>query len=364
MGCDFLCLSDHLLPEYGFPITDTRGARAAGFTTILGAEIHAPANSHGELWHVLACGLPPDFAPPGEGEAMEALAALAARAKAAGAFVGIAHPQWSSLTIEDGRAMSSHVHAVEIYNHTSALETARPDGTALLDALLSEGHGHLTGYAADDAHGRIGDRGGGWMMVRARADEPGALLAAMKAGRFYSSQGPELHAVELDRGTLRVAASPVRCVALVGRGSRAVSRFEAFGLTAAELSVEPFRGDRCRVVASDARGRQALVEPDSPPVLTQGSVVPRARGDPRGGPVRAQELAPTRSIPFALSGKRRCPRAPASPAAGAAQAPPSIRDGWNVAPLRSSRAVRRGWHPAPSPTSPAAPSPGCHAERP
>ena len=258
MGYDFLCLSDHFLPQYGFPITDTRGARGEGFTTILGAEIHAPANSHGEVWHVLACGLPPDFAPPEAGEAMES---LAARARAAGAFVGIAHPQWSSLTIEDGRAMAPHAHAVEIYNHTSALETARPDGTALLDALLNEGHGHLTGYAADDAHGRIADRGGGWMMVRAQANEPGALLTAMKAGRYYSTQGPELHAVELGRETLRVTVSPVRCVALVGRGSRAVSRFDTGGLTAVELSAEPFRGDWFRVVATDALGRQAWSNP-------------------------------------------------------------------------------------------------------
>jgi hypothetical protein len=102
-GYDFLCLSDHFLPQYGFPIVDTRPFRTNSFTTILGAEIHAPKNSHGEVWHVLAAGLPDDFAPTGEGESAEA---LGARANAAGAFVGIAHPQWSSLSVEDGRAMA------------------------------------------------------------------------------------------------------------------------------------------------------------------------------------------------------------------------------------------------------------------
>ena len=88
-GYDFLCLSDHFLPRYGFPIVDTWPFRTNAFTTILGAEVHAPANSHGEIWHILAAGLPEDFAPTTENETGEA---LAARAKAAGAFVGIAHP--------------------------------------------------------------------------------------------------------------------------------------------------------------------------------------------------------------------------------------------------------------------------------
>ena len=67
-GYDFLCLSDHFVPVYGFPIADTRPFRTNSFTTILGAEIHAPANSQGEIWHVLAAGLPEDFAPTGEAE--------------------------------------------------------------------------------------------------------------------------------------------------------------------------------------------------------------------------------------------------------------------------------------------------------
>ncbi|MCU0944651.1 MAG: hypothetical protein MUF65_04695, partial [Rubritepida sp.] len=63
-GYDFLALTDHFLAKYGFPIVDTRPFRAPGFTTILGAELHAPATALGELWHILALGLPLDFAPP------------------------------------------------------------------------------------------------------------------------------------------------------------------------------------------------------------------------------------------------------------------------------------------------------------
>ena len=67
-GYDFLALTDHFLPKYGFPIVDTRPFRTNRFTTLLGAEVHAPATELGEMWHILAVGLPADFAPtPADG---------------------------------------------------------------------------------------------------------------------------------------------------------------------------------------------------------------------------------------------------------------------------------------------------------
>jgi hypothetical protein len=255
-GYDFLCLSDHFLARYGFPITDTRPFRTNAFTTILGAEIHAPANSHGEAWHILAAGLPEDFTPTA---ADETGVQLAARARAAGAFVGIAHPQWSGLTIEDGRAMIGAAHAVEIYNHGCALESARPDGTYLLDQLLSEGH-HLFAYAADDAHFRFDDGFGGWMMVKAEANEPEALLAATKAGHFYSSEGPLIHDLVVSGGEAHVECSPVANVALVGRGSR-VAHKAARQQTRASLPIEEFAGDWFRLVVIDAAGKSAWSNP-------------------------------------------------------------------------------------------------------
>lgn len=63
-GYDFLQLSDHFLGCYGWPIADTRGLQSNNFTTLSGAEVHAMGASAGELWHILATGLPLDFAPP------------------------------------------------------------------------------------------------------------------------------------------------------------------------------------------------------------------------------------------------------------------------------------------------------------
>ena len=254
-GYDFLALTDHFMSRYGYPIADTRPFRTNSFTTIPGAELHAPVNSQNEIWHILAVGLPDDFAPNG---ATETGVELAERAAGAGAFVAIAHPQWSSLTVEDGRALAS-AHAVEIYNHSCALECERGDGAVLLDTLLNEGR-ELTAVATDDAHFKVDDACGGWVMVKAEENEPTALLGALKAGHFYASQGPLIHAAEVQGDIVSIECSPAVNVALVGRGSRTVSTRRR-QLTRAELPLDRFLGDWFRIVVTDAAGRSAWSNP-------------------------------------------------------------------------------------------------------
>lgn len=254
-GYDFLCLSDHFLSQFSFPLTDTREYRTEGFTTLIGAELHAPATHLGDLWHILAVGLPHDFTATPEGEDGPA---LARRAAAAGAFVGIAHPQWYGLDFTDGLALDA-AHAVEIYNHTCEMLSARPDGVALFDNLMTRGR-QLTGFASDDAHFHANDSFGGWVHVKAETLAPEALLAALKAGNYYASTGPEI--VSLDRAgdTLRVAASPVRSIVLAGPGTKStVVHGEA--ITEAELDLSRFAGSWCRVVVTDSNGKRAWAQP-------------------------------------------------------------------------------------------------------
>jgi hypothetical protein len=254
-GYDFLALTDHFQRHYGFPITDTLPFRTNSFTTILGAELHAMANSQNELWHILAVGLPSDFAPTGDNETG---VELAQRAVDAGAFVAIAHPQWCSLTIEDGRALNM-AHAVEVYNNTCELDTLRGSGSVMLDTLINEGRDILA-IATDDAHFRIDDACGGWVMVKAEANEPEALLTALKKGHFYATQGPLIHNAEIVGGALHVECSPVVNICAVGRGSRS-SKFIRNQATRAELPLEPFHGDWCRLVVTDKAGRSAWCNP-------------------------------------------------------------------------------------------------------
>jgi hypothetical protein len=220
-GYDFIQLSDHFMERFHWPIADTRRWRSNNFTTLIGAELHAPETKVGELWHILAAGLPLDFAAPTPGESGPQ---LAARARAHGAFVAIAHPAWSQLTIEDGHALAS-AHAVEIYNHGCAVENDRGDGFYLMDQLLNDGR-RLTAIATDDAHFRHGDYDafGGFVEVKAESLEPEALLEALKAGSFYSSQGPRIHHLSFSAGEASIECSPVQAITLATGVSRALAK--------------------------------------------------------------------------------------------------------------------------------------------
>lgn len=255
-GYDFLALTDHFLPKYGFPVVDTRPFRTPGFTTILGAELHAPATALGEMWHILAVGLPLDFAPTPPDETGPQ---LAARAMAAGAFVAIPHPGWYALTAEDARTLPG-AHAVEVYNHTSQLRTERGDGVYLADQLLAEGR-RINLIAVDDAHFKSPDAFGGWVMVKAAANEPEALLAALKAGHFYATQGPDIHDISWEEDAVEVTCSPAASIMVLGRGSRA-DQSVALCQTRARLSTAHLReGGFARVVVADAQGRRAWSNP-------------------------------------------------------------------------------------------------------
>ncbi len=255
-GYDFLSLTDHFWERFGFPITDTTSFQSRDFTTILGAELHAPALENGEVWHILANGLPLDFAPTGIDETG---VELATRAVASGAFVSIAHPAWYGLSLNDARSLAI-THAVEVYNHGCALECDRGDGWYILDALSAEGR-PLHAIATDDAHFKAPDAFGGWVQVKADTLSSEALLAALKAGHFYASQGPQIFDLGLSNDAIEIVCSPARVVTAVGSGAAAVYQI-GDGLTRVQLSRERLQhSSYFRLVVIDHHGRRAWTNP-------------------------------------------------------------------------------------------------------
>lgn len=258
-----MMLSDHFIGHFDWPVADTRRFRGNDFTTIIGAELHAPETSAGELWHIVGAGLPLDFPAARKSETG---AQIAARAAEAGAFIGIAHPAWSQLTIEDGRALAS-AHAVEIYNHGCAIENDRGDGWYLLDQMLTEGH-RLTAFATDDAHFKTPDHFGGWVHVKAESLDPEALLASLKAGQYYSSQGPEFHNIAIEGHTINIACSPVDNITVVCGISRSLVH-NAKSITSAEFDLRKLdegwllnkKSAWFRVVVIDHAGKRAWSNP-------------------------------------------------------------------------------------------------------
>ncbi|MEX1018793.1 MAG: CehA/McbA family metallohydrolase [Litorilinea sp.] len=257
-GYDFIALTDHFLERYGHPIVDTRDFRNDEFTTLIGAELHSDMTELGGMWHLLAVGLPLDFA---AGSADEPVAELAQRALQTGAFVAAAHPQWYTQTERD-IATLGQVDAIEIYNGVAIDSNDRPDGWYLADIMLGRGNRFFT-YAADDFHG-VKDRNDfqrGWVQVRAENLTPDALLAALKQGHFYSSTGPQIHDVALTaERQLTVRCSPASRVFVTGRGPTA-SFVGGSGLVEAEFDLSAFNSAYCRVTVRDHLGGRAWTNP-------------------------------------------------------------------------------------------------------
>jgi predicted metal-dependent phosphoesterase TrpH len=257
-GYHFLSLTEHFLERYNFPVVDTRPARGEGFTTLIGAELHAGETELGGPWHILAVGLPLDFARP---QPNERGPELAARARASGAFVAAAHPQWYSLTERDMAALGP-VDAIEVYNGVAIDHNDRADSWHIADILLGRGQRYLI-YAADDFHfvRNRHDFGRGWVWVKSERLEPDALLAALKAGHYYSSSGPQIHDVRVEPGErVVVRCSPAEWVFVTGKGP-AASAVEGHGVTEAELSLKNFASPYLRVTVRDVHGGRAWTNP-------------------------------------------------------------------------------------------------------
>ncbi len=185
--------------------------------------------------------------------------AMSARAHAAGAFIGIAHPQWYGLTTQAALSLPA-AHAVEVYNQSCALRCDRCAGLVVLGGGLATGK-RLAAYAADDAHFQTPDAGGGWVMVKAEALEPELLLAALKQGDFYSSQGPRIHDIAVADNQVHVACSGAKSVLISGSGSASRS-VHGQGLERATLPLDAWGEEEYfRVTVTDDKGRRAWSNP-------------------------------------------------------------------------------------------------------
>jgi hypothetical protein len=265
-GYDFICLSDHFEAEYGWQITDTRPLRDESFTTIVGAELSsAPWDERNTYW-VTAAGLSLDFEAPSADDHAEAIR----RAGELGAFVIMLHPGLNNLPLAAAEDLPSldAVHAVEVYNHHLAT-LAKPDGANgayMLDGLLEKGYRILVN-AGDDAHfDDPKDRFGGRVEVFSDRLDPEAQLQSLKAGRYYSTQGPSFHELLSDTQRLRAETGEAYAISLTGGGDRWQSGQERTGedgepITTAEFDLGPFRGSYCRVTVVDIAGRRAWSNP-------------------------------------------------------------------------------------------------------
>jgi len=257
-GYRFIAMTDHFMQKYNFPLTHTHAYRTDDFTTLLGAELHTGRPELGDTWHILAVGLPPDFAPTAPDEAPMQ---LAQRALATGAYVALAHPAWYALTERDVAALGK-VDAVEIINGTAIDHNDRADSWHMADILLGRGERYLV-CATDDFHGKPDrhDFARGWVQVKSEGLDPASLLTALKAGHYYSSSGPEIYDIQVTPGEkVTVHCSPAERVFVTGIGSRSVAVGGHIS-TEFELSLEKFVSPYARITVRDRHGGRAWSNP-------------------------------------------------------------------------------------------------------
>jgi hypothetical protein len=258
-GYDFLVLTDHFEARWGWRVTDTAPARDGSFTTLLGAELSSADWDDESVFWVNAIGLPADFPAPAPGEPHDALIARAAQA---GAYSVLLHPGLTNF-LEFDRLPMAHIHAVETYNVNAAHSWPdQAEGRYAVDALLARGH-RLHVAVGDDAHWHHPhDRFGAWTCVRAPALDPAALLEALKAGAYYSTQGPEIHDVAVDGDRVNVACTPARANALTGiHGWRSdVAEGEPL-LEEAVLDLAKLASPYWRLTVTAEDGRRAWTNP-------------------------------------------------------------------------------------------------------
>ncbi len=249
-GYDGVAVTDHNV-QTTLTTIDTRG-----LVLLPGAEVTASGAELGGQYHLVSVGPLPNDLPVVTTPAAHAAALLAE----AGAFVIVAHPHWSGLTVADLLSVSA-AHAMEIYNGGTVWDSEKGLSVAPWEEVWQRG-GSLWGVATDDSHFRFPDGGLGWVMVLSEERRADAFVAALRRGAFYSSTGPRIWNITLEGRVLRVRCSPCRGVYILSFASR-----NTFRLWDGQVPLEDvefvLKGhpEWLRVQVTDLEGRSAWSQP-------------------------------------------------------------------------------------------------------
>lgn len=120
----------------------------------------------------------------------------------------LAHPAWSLNTPAQLLRLGGF-DAMEIYNSVSDHGMSdRAYSETMADQLALEGV-FPSLVAADDAHYYDGDECRGFIMVETVDMDMQGIVRAIRAGRFYASQGPQVHLIKTAPDKVKVVCSPV-----------------------------------------------------------------------------------------------------------------------------------------------------------
>lgn len=292
-GYDFLVITDHEHVTDPAPLNSLHGATGK-FLVVAGQEITqqvADSTHAGGLRqaHVNGIGISRVVRPLGERgiargvSVAQAYAHALAEVRAAGGIAQVNHPNFRWSIRPEDMAHLPDSTLFEVWNAQPRINNlGGSDGAgntslsteALWDTLLTRGR-LLYGVASDDAHDFRPEAfstpeatrpGGGWVMVRADTLTPEAIMAALRAGRFYATTGITLADYSATAREIRVtiARPAIRgddrrfVTRFIGRGGRVLA--EVPGLEARYR----IRGGEgyVRAAVTDSNGRRAWTQPE------------------------------------------------------------------------------------------------------
>ena len=226
-GYDAIAFTDHW--KFG------ESGEIDGLKLISGIEYDI--GSHGsEIFHIVALGA--KEAPKGFSKSSTAEEIVKAIHAADGIAV-LAHPAWS-LNFPEAIMKVKGFDATEIYNAVSdAGMSFRPDSSLLVDMLASHGICYPL-LATDDAHYYEGDDNCvAYIMAECDPSDSASIKSAIKEGRFYATQGPEIH-LSRDGNLFRVDCSPVSKIVFASNKQWTKDRvIRGENLTSAEYTATP-----------------------------------------------------------------------------------------------------------------------------
>ena len=252
-GYDAIAITDHW--HYGDE------CEIEGLKIISGCEYNIGGHDGAHVIHVVGIGMTSDPQIPEDWKNMKKTAFAKAaevikRIKLYNGLAFIGHPAWSLNTPEQLIPLGDF-DGVEIYNSVSECgESDRAYSDVIIDQMATAGR--LTNIlAVDDTHYYDGDECQGWIMVESTDLDTQRLVRNIRAGRFYATQGPEVHIEKIAPDKVRVVCSPVSKVVFQSNTTWTAGRtVREDGLVEAEYVKAP--DDRfVRAEVTDANGKKA-----------------------------------------------------------------------------------------------------------
>lgn len=255
-GYDAIALTDHWI--YG------AGGEIGGLSILSGCEYNVTGVDEwtgvNEIYHIVGVGMtrdplvPTDYQSEQDGRVRDRVRHVVRLIREAGGLAILAHPAWSLNTPEQ-ILNCGDFDATEIYNSVSDWGMSdRPYSGIIVDQIASYGM-LLPLLATDDTHYYDGDQCRGAVMVEADAVEELGPVEALRQGRFYATQSPEVHLERVSATQVKLTCSPAVKIAFLSNSVWSAGRMvRGENLTEAVYEIQRHE-TYVRAEVTDACGR-------------------------------------------------------------------------------------------------------------